>query len=167
MLAQIEPPAMTPPFSEERLMQARLNHRKAAPEALGGLDQSRRYLAGCGLDARLRLLVEIRVSQINGCAYCVDSHIDEARSAGETQQRLDCLCVWLEVPFFDARERAALAWAEALTLLPQSHAPDDVFAAVRAEFDDKTLTDLTLAISLMNAWNRFGAGFRLQPPARG
>ena len=147
-------------------MQARLNHRKAAPAAFHGLDETRRYLDDCGLDRRLRLLVEIRVSQINGCAYCVDKHAEEARAAGETQQRLDCLCVWSETPFFDARERVALDWAEALTLLPQSHAPDDVYAEVRAQFDDKTLADLTLAIALINAYNRFGVGFRLQPPQR-
>jgi len=147
-------------------MQARLNHRQASPDAMKTLSNMREYLAGCGLDVRLRLLVEIRVSQINGCAYCVDMHIREARAAGETQQRLDCLCVWREVSFFDARERAALAWAESLTLLPQSQAPDDVYAQAHEQFDDKTLVDLTLAIAGMNAWNRFGVGFRLQPPAR-
>lgn len=147
-------------------MQARLNHRQASPEAMKTLANMREYLAACGLDTRLRLLMEIRISQINGCAYCVDSHIREARAAGESQQRLDCLCVWREVSFFDARERAALAWAESLTLLPQSQAPDDVYAQVREQFDDKTLVDLTLAIAGMNAWNRFGVGFRLQPPQR-
>ena len=143
-----------------------MNHRKAAPAAFRGLDETRRYLDACGLDRKLRLLVEIRVSQINGCAYCVDKHVEEARAAGESQQRLDCLCVWQEAPFFDARERAALAWAEALTQLPQSHAPDDVYDEVRAQFDDKTLADLTLAIALINAYNRFGVGFRLQPAQR-
>ena len=147
-------------------MQARLNHRQASPEAMKTLVNMREYLTGCGLETRLRLLVEIRISQINGCAYCVDSHIREARAAGESQQRLDCLCVWREVSFFDARDRAALAWAEPLTLLPQSQAPDDVYAQVREQFDDKTLVDLTLAIAGMNAWNRFGVGFRLQPPQR-
>lgn len=147
-------------------MQARLNHRQASPGAMRTLVDMREYLAGCGLEPRLRLLIEIRISQINGCAYCVDAHIREARTAGESQQRLDCLCVWREVSFFDARERAALAWAESLTLLPQSQAPDDVYAQVREQFDDKTLVDLTLAIAGMNAWNRFGVGFRLQPPSR-
>ena len=126
----------------------------------------RTYLAACGLDPQLRLLVEVRISQINGCAYCVDMHTREARGAGETQQRLDCLVVWREVSFFDARERAALAWAEALTLLPQTRAPDDVYAAVRDQFDDKGLADLTLAIVAMNAWNRIGVGFAMQPAAR-
>ncbi|MBS0515865.1 MAG: carboxymuconolactone decarboxylase family protein [Proteobacteria bacterium] len=144
-------------------MQPRLNHRIAAPAAFRGLDETRRYLDACGLDRKLRLLLEIRVSQINGCAYCVDKHVSEARAAGEAQQRLDCLCVWRETSLFDARERAALAWAEALTLLAQSHAPDDVYGEVRAQFDDKALADLTLAIALINAFNRFGVGFRLAP----
>jgi len=147
-------------------MQARLNHRQASPEAMKTLADMRAYLQRCGLDAKLRLLVEIRISQINGCAYCVDLHLREARAAGESEQRLDCLCVWRETAFYDAHERAALAWAESLTLLPQSQAPDDVYAQVREQFDDKTLVDLTLAIAGMNAWNRFGVGFRLQPPQR-
>jgi len=148
-------------------MQARLNHRQASPEAMKTLADMRAYLQRCGLDAKLRLLVEIRISQINGCAYCVDLHLREARAAGESEQRLDCLCVWRETAFYDARERAALAWAESLTLLPQSQAPDDVYAQVREQFDDKALVDLTLAIAGMNAWNCFGVGFRLQPPRRG
>lgn len=147
-------------------MQARLNHRQASPEAMKTLVDMRAYLQRCGLDAKLRLLVEIRVSQINGCAYCVDLHLRDARAAGESEQRLDCLCVWRETGFYDARERAALAWAESLTLLPQSQAPDDVYAQVHEQFDDKTVVDLTLAIAGMNAWNRFGVGFRLQPPQR-
>jgi AhpD family alkylhydroperoxidase len=144
----------------------RINHREASPEAMKTLVDMRAYLHRCGLDTKLRLLVEIRVSQINGCAYCVDLHLREARAAGETEQRLDCLCVWREVAFFDARERAALAWAESLTLVAETRAPDDVFALVRAQFDDKEIVDLSLAIAAMNAWNRFGVGFGLQPPAR-
>ncbi len=144
----------------------RLNHREASPGAVKTLVDMRTYLHGCGLETKLRLLVEIRISQINGCAYCVDMHLREARAAGESEQRLDCLCVWRDVAFFDARERAALAWAESLTLVSQTHAPDDVFAEVRAQFNDKETVDLSLAIAAMNAWNRFGVGFRLQPPAR-
>jgi AhpD family alkylhydroperoxidase len=144
----------------------RLNHREASPGAMKTLLDMRSYLHACGLDAKLRLLVEVRISQINGCAYCVDQHLREARAAGETEQRLDCLCVWHETAFFDARERAALAWAESLTLVAGTHAPDDVFAEVRAQFSDKEIVDLSLAIAAMNAWNRFGVGFRLQPSAR-
>jgi len=144
----------------------RLNPREASPGAMKTLVDMRTYLHGCGLDARLRLLVEIRISQINGCAYCVDLHVREARAAGETEQRLDCLCVWRDVAFFDAREHAALAWAESLTLVAETRAPDDAFALVRAQFDDKEIVDLSLAITAMNAWNRFGVGFGLQPPER-
>jgi len=144
----------------------RLNFREASPGAMQTLVAMRTYLHDCGLPERLRLLVEIRISQINGCAYCVDLHLQQARASGETQQRLDCLCVWREVALFDARERAALGWAEALTLVAETHAPDETFAAVRSQFDDREIVDLSLAIAAMNAWNRFGVGFRLQPPAR-
>jgi AhpD family alkylhydroperoxidase len=157
---------LAPKRQLEIAVQTRLKFRQAAPEAVRTLDGMRTYLAACGLDPQLRLLVEVRISQINGCAYCVDMHTREARDAGETQQRLDCLVVWREVSFFDARERAALAWAEALTLLPQTRAPDDVYAAVRDQFDDKGLADLTLAIVAMNAWNRIGVGFAMKPAAR-
>jgi AhpD family alkylhydroperoxidase len=126
----------------------------------------RNYLAECAIDAKLRLLVEVRVSQINGCAYCVELHTRQARAAGESEQRLDCLCVWRDVGFFDARERAALDWAESLTRVADTHAPDDVFAALREQFDDRQIVDLSLAICAMNAWNRFGVGFRLQPQVR-
>jgi len=144
----------------------RLNFREASPGAMQTLVAMRTYLRDCGLPERLRLLVEIRISQINGCAYCVDLHLQQARAAGETQQRLDCLCVWRDVALFDARERAAIEWAEALTLVADTHAPDAAFAAVRAQFDDREIVDLSLAIAAMNAWNRFGVGFRLQPPTR-
>ena len=144
----------------------RLNFREASPGAVQTLVAMRTYLRDCGLPERLRLLVEIRISQINGCAYCVDLHLQQARTAGETQQRLDCLCVWRDVALFDARERAALAWAEALTLVAETRAPDEAFAALRAHFDDREIVDLSLAIAAMNAWNRFGVGFRLQPPTR-
>ena len=147
-------------------MSNRIKFRQAAPGAAKALDDIRVYLASSALEPKLRVLVEIRVSQINGCAYCVDRHVNEARSAGETQQRLDCLAVWRETPFFDARERAALAWTESLTSVSQSHAPDEAYAQVRDQFDDKALVDLTLAISSMNAWNRMIVAFGLQPTVR-
>jgi len=147
-------------------MSNRIKFRQVAPGAAKALDDIPAYLAHCGLDRNLRLLVEIRVSQMNGCAYCTDRHINEARAAGEMQQRLDCLAIWRETPFFDARERAALTWAESLTLVGQTGAPDDVYTQVREQFDDKALVDLTLAIAGMNAWNRVIVGFGLQPTAR-
>jgi AhpD family alkylhydroperoxidase len=111
--------------------------------------------------------VEVRVSQINGCVYCVDLHANQARDAGETQQRLDCLAVWRECPFFEDSERSALAWAEAVTLLPETTAPDDLYDGLKAHFSERQIVDLTLIISLMNAWNRLAVGFRHLPDARG
>lgn len=146
-------------------MTARIDFRKAAPDAVQPLVSLRNYLNDCGLDLKLRLLIEVRVSQLNGCAYCVDTHVREARNAGETQRRLDCLVVWRDVDFFNARERAALAWAETLTRLTTEHADDETYHAVRAQFSDKELVDLTFAIAGMNAWNRIGVGFRVQPKA--
>lgn len=128
-------------------MQARLNHRQASPDAMKTLSDMRTYLHNCGLDRKLRVLIELRVSQINGCAYCVDLHANEARAEGETQQGLDCLGVWREVPFFDARKRTALAWAEALSLIAETHAPDDIHAEVSVQFSAKELVDLSLAIA--------------------
>jgi len=142
-------------------LSARLDHRKTAPAAFEALGAVNRYLDTCRIDARLRRLVEIRVSQLNGCAYCVDLHIRQALEAGETQQRIDCLCVWREVPFFDARERAALAWAEALTRIAATHeGEDEAYAQARAQFDDGALVDLGVVVAAMNAWNRIGVGFR-------
>lgn len=138
----------------------RLDYRRAAPGAIDALAAVNRYLDGCTLPKTLRLLVEIRVSQINGCAYCVDLHARQARDAGETSQRLDGLCVWRELPLFDARERAALAWAEALTRSADASANDDVYDEALRHFGETGLVELTLAIAGMNAWNRIGVGFR-------
>jgi AhpD family alkylhydroperoxidase len=118
------------------------------------------------IEPKLRALVELRVSQINGCVYCVDRHSGQAREHGETQQRLDCLCVWQENPFFDERERAAFAWAKALTDVSHSHAPDDVYNALSPHFSEQQIVDLTLIISLMNAWNRIAIGHRTRPTKR-
>jgi uncharacterized peroxidase-related enzyme len=147
-------------------MTERAKYSKIAPDAFSAMNGLSNYLDECGLDHGLRYLVEARVSQINGCVYCVDSHTQQAREHGERQQRLDCLVVWREAPFYTPRERAALAWAESLTLLPQTGAPDDVYEELRAHFSEKELVDLTYVITTMNAWNRIGAGFRLRPPTR-
>jgi AhpD family alkylhydroperoxidase len=112
---------------------------------------------------RLRALVEIRVSQTNGCVYCVDLHTKQARHLGEAQQRLDTLPVWHESPYFDERERAALAWAEALTHISETHAPDADYNKLAEHFSEKEIVDLTIAISLINAWNRISIGFRKLP----
>ena len=111
----------------------------------------------------LRALVELRVSQINGCAYCVDLHTKEARSVGETQQKLDCLTVWRDVPYFDGAEKAALDWAESLTLVAQTGAPETLLDALRHHYSENQIVDLTLIIAQMNAWNRLAIGFGHHP----
>jgi AhpD family alkylhydroperoxidase len=118
------------------------------------------------LDGKLRALVELRVSQINGCAYCVDLHSREARERGESQPRLDSLPVWHESPFFDEREKAALAWAESLTLMPQTHAADPEYQAVRKCFSEMELVELSFSILLANFWNRMAGGFRRLPSGK-
>lgn len=118
------------------------------------------------IDARLRAVVELRVSQINGCGYCVDTHTVQARDAGETQQRLDCLTAWRECPFFEARERAALAWAEAVTRIADQGAPQALFDDLSAHFSEQEMVDLTLIIAQMNAWNRIAISFGHGPDPR-
>ena len=119
-----------------------------------------RYVLECGLDRRLLELVKLRASQINGCAYCVDMHTKDARANGGTEQRLYAVVVWREAPFFTERERAALAWTEAVTLVSQEQVPDNVFEIARKEFSDKELVDLTMAVITINGWNRLAISFR-------
>ncbi len=141
-------------------MQPRLNYTEVSPEAFKAMLGIETYLSKCGLEGSLINLVRMRVSQINGCAYCLDMHSKDARSEGETEQRLFVLDAWREAPFYSARERAALAWTEALTLIGQTHAPDEVYSEVRAQFSETELVDLTLVIVAINGWNRFAIGFR-------
>ncbi|WP_120502053.1 carboxymuconolactone decarboxylase family protein [Roseovarius sp. EL26] len=142
----------------------RLDYVSLNGPAIAGMAQTKDMMPS--IEGGLRALVELRVSQINGCAYCVDLHTVEARQAGETQQKLDCLTVWREVPFFDAAEKAALDWAEAVTLVSESGAPDVVYDALSPHFSEKQIVDLTLIIAQMNAWNRIAIGFRHLPEAR-
>ncbi|EKE75142.1 carboxymuconolactone decarboxylase family protein [Gallaecimonas xiamenensis] len=116
-----------------------------------------------GVEKSLLELVKVRVSQLNQCAYCLDMHTKDARALGETEQRLYALTAWRETPFFTPRERAALAWAEANTLLTQQGIEDHQFEAVRSHFSDKQLVDLTVAIATINAWNRIGVSFAPLP----
>lgn len=144
-------------------METRLDYAKAAPNgyrAVLGLD---RYVKECGLEPSLLELVKLRASQINGCAYCVDMHSLDARAGGESEQRLYALTVWQETPFFTERERAALLWAEKLTLISVDHVPDEVYEEVHRHFSDEELVNLTLAVSVINVWNRFGISFRDAP----
>jgi AhpD family alkylhydroperoxidase len=138
----------------------RLNYRQLLPDALSamlGLERT----ANVGLaDSRLLDLVKVRASQINGCAYCVRLHADEARAQGETHERLDMVAVWREADCFGRAERAALAWCEALTLLPSSGAPDELFEELRHHFTDQQIVALTLAIVAINGWNRLNVAFR-------
>jgi len=140
-----------------------MDYAKAAPGAMKAMSGLDAYLARCGLEASLRELVKLRASQINGCAYCVDMHSLDARAGGESEQRLYALPVWHETPFFTERERAALLWTEKLTLLSVDHVPDEVFEQVRQHFSEEELANLTLVIATINAWNRFGVGFRDVP----
>lgn len=143
----------------------RINYYTASPDAMKAMMALEKAVSQLGLEKPLLELVKLRTSQINGCAFCVDMHSADARKAGESERRLMGVSVWRETPFFTPRERAALAWTEALTLLSQTHAPDEDYAAIAKEFTPAEQVNLTLAISTINAWNRFGVGFRVMPAA--
>ena len=142
----------------------RLNPLNAAPEAVKLLRNVEAYLHQTALGERLTDLVKMRASQINGCAYCLDMHSRSLRRAGETEQRIYLLDAWRESPIYTPRERAALAWTEALTRIAETHAPDDVYDEVRREFDDKDLADLTTLIGMINLWNRVAISARATYP---
>ena len=127
---------------------------------MDAMRQLQKYADNSGLERSLMELVKMRASQINGCAYCLDMHSKDARALGETEQRLYGLNAWHESPFYTERERAALAWTEALTLISQSHAPDEVYEQARKQFSEKELVDLTMVIIAINGWNRLAIGFR-------
>lgn len=144
-------------------MQPRLEYEKAAPGAVTAMRCLEVYVRNCGLEHSLLELVKLRASQINGCAYCVDMHTKDARAMGETEQRLYTVVVWEETPFFTERERAALAWTEAVTLVGEDHVPDDIYEQARRNFNETELVDLTLAIIAINGWNRLSISFRAVP----
>jgi len=139
----------------------RLNYGKAAPGVYDAMDALDRYLQACGLERRLLFLVQLRASQLNGCAYCIDMHWKDLRAAGENEQRLYSLDAWRECPQYNGRERAALAWTESVTLLGEGHVPDTVYEQAREQFGEKALADLTLAVATINAWNRLSIAARL------
>lgn len=141
----------------------RIEYAKAAPEVLNAMMILERRVHTSGLEESLLDLVKLRASQINGCAYCIDMHSKDARARGETEQRLYELDAWREAPFYSARERAALAWTEAVTLVTNGHVPDEVYEEVRQQFTDRELSYLTLAIVAINGWNRLGIAFRAEP----
>ncbi len=141
-------------------MKPRIELQRVKPKAIQPLLAIESYLLGSSLGSRLLHLIKTRASQINGCAYCLDMHTKDARVEGESEQRLYALDAWRETPFFDERERAALAWTEAVTLVAETHVPDDVYELARQHFSDQELIDLTLAIASINAWNRLNVAFR-------
>ena len=144
-------------------MQARLDGYKVAPAAIKALVGVETYIQGSGLEQGLIELVKMRASQINGCAYCLDMHSKDARRHGETEQRLYLLNAWRESRLYTPRERAALAWTEAVTLVGETRVPDEVYELARRHFGEKELVDLTLAIVAINGWNRLAIAFRTVP----
>jgi AhpD family alkylhydroperoxidase len=144
-------------------MQTRLDYGKAAPGSVQAMYKLEKYVEESGLERPLLELMKTRVSQINGCAFCIDMHTKDARAAGETEQRLYGLSAWREAPYYSERERAALAWAEVVTLISQTHASDEEYEAVRAQFGEEELVKLTMAVIAINGWNRLAIAFRTEP----
>lgn len=150
-------------------MQPRLNPAKVAPNGYAAMVGLEKYLATCGLDHGLIHMLKLRASQINGCAYCIDMHWKDARARGETEQRLYGLAAWEESPYYNERERAALAWTEAVIRVAETHVPDSVFEEVKKHYSEKEIADLTLVLATISAWNRIAIAFRspagsYQPP---
>ncbi len=152
-------------------MGKRLDYSKAAPGAVQAMYKLQKFVEDSSLEKSLLELVKTRVSQINGCAFCIDMHTKDARANGETEQRLYALNAWRETPFYTKRECAAPAWAETVTLVSQTHVPDEDFESVRAEFSEEEIVKLTMAIITINGWNRLAISFReipgtYQPPKK-
>ena len=141
-------------------MKSRLAYYKIAPEAMKAMEAMESYTKHCGLEPLLLELVKLRASQLNGCAYCIDMHSKDARTLGETEQRLYGLSAWRECPFYSDRERAALAFTEAVTRISENHVPDDIYAEATAHFSNEELVNLMIAIVTINAWNRFAITFQ-------
>lgn len=152
-------------------MKPRLEYHQAASGASQAMLGMEKYVRACGIEHSLLELIKTRASQINGCAYCIDMHTKDARVAGESEQRLYGLSAWRETPFYSERERAALEWTEALTLISQNDVPDELYDRVRKHFNEEELVNVTMAIITINGWNRLAIPFRAipgsyQPPAR-
>lgn len=141
----------------------RIDFYAAAPDAMKAMMAMEVAIGKLGLEPALIELIKLRASQINGCAYCVDLHAADMRKQGESERRITGVSVWRETPFFTPRERAALAWTEALTLLAQTHAPDTDYAALAEHFTPAEMVAVTMAVNAINSWNRFGVGFRKLP----
>ncbi len=144
-------------------MDERFDYDKAAPGVYKAMLGLEKYLHTCGIEESLLHLVKLRASQINGCAYCLDMHWKDLRAIGEKEQRLYSLDAWRECPYYTERERAALAWTEAVTLITNGHVPDALYEEVRSSFSEKELADLTCAVATINAWNRLAISSRTVP----
>jgi AhpD family alkylhydroperoxidase len=144
-------------------MEPRIDYLKYAHEAQKAMYALEKYLSGCGLEHKLLHFLKLRASQINGCAFCIDMHSKDALALGESEQRLYELNAWRETPFYTDRERAALAWTEAVTLVSESHVPDSVYEEVKKHFSEKEIVDLTILATTINMWNRLAISMRAVP----
>jgi len=144
-------------------MEPRLDYARLSPDGYRAMLALNQFVENCGLELPLLELIKIRASQINGCAYCIDMHTIDARARGETEQRIYLLDAWREAPFYSDRERAALAWTEAVTLVGRTHVPDDVYDEARRHFSEEELVNLTWAVVVINGWNRVAVSFRSEP----
>ena len=144
-------------------MKPRMNFYQAAPETIKALTALENQIQASGLEQSLIELVKTRASQINGCAFCINMHTEDARKRGETEQRIYLLNAWRESPLYTDRERAALAWTEAVTLISETHAPEELYQAVGAQFSEAETVNLTMLIATINAWNRIAISFRAVP----
>jgi AhpD family alkylhydroperoxidase len=144
-------------------MKERMDYKKVSPQGAKAVGELHAFIRKCGLEHSLLELMKLRASQINGCAHCIDMHTKELRADGESEQRLYLLSAWRESPFYSDRERAALAWTEALTLVTEGHVPDEVYALARAQFNEEELANLTFAIVAINGANRINIAFRTVP----
>lgn len=147
-------------------MKPRMNFYQAAPDTMKALMALETQIQSTGLEKSLIELVKIRSSQINGCAYCINMHTEDARKRGETEQRIYLLNAWRESPLYADRERAALAWTEAVTLIAETHAPEDAYEQVRKHFSEEETVNLTMLIATINAWNRIAISFRAVHPVK-
>lgn len=145
-------------------MQSRFDFFKAAPDAYKAVAALENYVQNSGIEKRLIHLIKLRASIINGCSYCVDMHVKEARHTGLSEQWINLVSAWRESPIYDARERAVLGWVDSVTNIAQTGAPDDAYETLRAHFSEEDMTKLTVAIGTINVWNRLCVGFRAQHP---
>lgn len=141
-------------------MQPRLNYYNTVPEATNAVLNLENYVKECGIDPQLLHLIKLRASQINGCAFCIDMHTKEAKKDGETEQRLYLLSAWRESPLYTEKERAVMAWTEAITKLPEHLVSDELYENLKQHYTEEDIVKITLAINMINFWNRFSVGFR-------